>query len=134
MLTQEELEKLVKLIDSGKNTYADLHKEFPYMTDEDWIDIIGDDFQIEEYNENILDRIKKLPQIHHRAIIIFFTETPNDYSEHYQFRPDDSFELSVISENLLYQLKKEDKNQLLILISSVCSIIAAITGIISLVK
>lgn len=134
MLTQEELEKLVKLIYSGKNTYADLHKEFPYMTNEDWIDIIGDDFQIEEYNENIVERIKKISIKPPRNIILFFTDIPDDYSEHYQFKPNDSFELSVISENLLYQLKKEDKNQLLILISSACSIIAAITGIISLVK
>lgn len=134
MLTQKELEKLVRLIGSGKNTYAELHKEFPYMTNEDWIEIIGDDFQIEEYNENLIKRMQNATLRNTRDIIIFFTEIPDDYSEHYQFKPTDSFELSFTSEDLLYQLKKEDINQRLIVVSCISSIIAAITGIISLMK
>ncbi len=134
MLTQKELEKLVRLIGSGKNTYAELHKEFPYMTNEDWIKIIGDDFQPDDYNKGLIGALSMTSIISQRKIIIFFTETPDDYSEDYQFKSTDSFELSVSSENLLYQLKKEDKNQLLIVISCICSIIAAITGCASIMK
>lgn len=133
MLTQEELEKLVRLVGSGKNTYAELHKEFPYMTNTDWMCIIGDDFP-EEENTRLIDCPKNIFILKNKKAIIFFTEIPDDYSAHYQFKPTDSFELSVTYKDLLYQLKKEDINKRLIVVSCISSIIAAITGIISLMK
>lgn len=33
LLTQKEIEKFVTLINSGKNTYKDIHNEFPTIKD-----------------------------------------------------------------------------------------------------
>ena len=45
MLTQKEIEKFVTLINSGKNTYKDIHNEFPNLSDNTLMDLIGDDFK-----------------------------------------------------------------------------------------
>lgn len=114
--------------------YAELHKEFPYMTNIDWMCIIGDDFPERENIIHMECPPKNIFMLENKKPIIFFTEIPDDYSAHYQFKPTDSFVLSVTSANLLHRLKKEDRNQLLIVVSCISSIIAAITGIISLMK
>ena len=44
-------------------------------------------------------------------ILIFFTKVPDNYSENYTFKDDDSFELSVYGENILYQIEKEYQSE-----------------------
>ena len=109
MLTQQELEKLVKLIGSGKNTYADLHKLFPYMSNTDWMQIIGDDFKIEDDDFGVFNtRLIEAANYNKSQIIIFFENVPENYSRSYEFKNDDSFELSVPGANLFYQLDKKN--------------------------
>ncbi len=135
MLTQQELEKLVKLIGSGKNTYADLHKLFPYMSNTDWMQIIGDDFKIEDDDFGVFNtRLIEAANYNKSQIIIFFENVPENYSRSYEFKNDDSFELSVPGANLFYQLDKEKRNKRLIVISTVSGIIAAIASLCALFK
>lgn len=105
LLTQKEIEKFVTLINSGKNTYKDIHNEFPNLSDSTLIDLIGDDFETKNFIY-LSNRIsKKIP------ILIFFTKVPDNYSENYTFKDDDSFELSVHGENILYQIEKEYQSE-----------------------
>lgn len=101
LLTQKEIEIFVTLINSGKNTYKDIHNNFPNLSDSDLMDFIGDDFETKNifYLSNRIN--KKTPTL------IFFTKVPNNYSENYIFKDDDSFELSVYGENIRYQIEKE---------------------------
>lgn len=104
LLTQKEIDSLVKLISTGKNTYKDISENFPYLSGEDLIDIIGDDFSSErEFSIRALDR--------HISPILFFINTPDKYEANYIFKLDDSFELSVYGENILYQLEKERQQE-----------------------
>lgn len=104
LLTQKEIDSLVKLISTGKNTYKDISENFPYLSGEDLIDIIGDDFSFEsEFSIRVLDR--------NISPILFFINTPDKYEANYIFKLDDSFELSVYGENILYQLEKERQQE-----------------------
>lgn len=113
MLTQQEIEELVVLISSGKNTYADIHRKFPNLSSKNLIYYIGDNY-IEEkdfsYNGLNFHRANQnlMRLTSNRTILLFFIKCPDDfYDEEYIFKATDSFELSVAGENILYRLNKE---------------------------
>ena len=107
-LTEKQKEKLALLIDSGRNTYADLHEAFPFFENDDWYDIIGDSFQ--ERNPYGIGDTRWLRENRASKIFIYFERCPESYTRTYQFQPSDKFELSINGENLLYRLKKEQQS------------------------
>ena len=121
--SKEEFETLAKLVDSGKNTYADIHKAFPYWDDSAFYDLIGDPFN------------DPCPlALNSDTIMLFFEERPEDYTHGYRFKDSDSFMLSVTGHDILYQLRKERRQELLAVVAVVASIIAAICSLISIMR
>jgi hypothetical protein len=130
-ITNDEKEKIALLIDSGKNTYADLSKAFPRFSRETWIDIIGDGFKIEKpFSLNAYVS----PHLMVNKTFIFFETCPDDYSAWYEFKPTDKFVLSVSADNLLHQMKKDHQQRLLTIASVVFSASAAIAAILTLLR
>lgn len=121
--TRQEFETLARLIDSGKNTYADIHTAFPYWDDRDFYDLIGNPF-------NGPCPLALNPD----TIMLFFEECPADYTHGYKFRGADAFRLSAKGSDILYQLRKERRQELLTVAAAISSIIAAICSLIGLLQ
>ena len=93
-MTDENIEKLVLLIASGKNTLADIVKTVPIETPDEM------DWLIEKDEYDPLDPPNPLAPIR-------FVEKPQHYLNHRKFDLNDTFCLSEEGENILYRLKKE---------------------------
>lgn len=121
--SKEEFESLAKLVDSGKNTYADIHRAFPHWNDRCFYDLIGDPFN------------DPFPlALNPDTIMLFFEECPEDYTHDYQFKATDTFCLSVTGCDILYQPRKEKRYETLALVSAIASVIAAICSLISIIR
>ena len=103
--TRADCERLVRLADKdGRITYAQIQKEFPEFSNSSIYDWIGDSFHR-----------KSTWDFDHRAlrengwsnVMLFWDTCPDDYVEGYQFKPTDTFYLSVSGFDLRHQLKKE---------------------------
>lgn len=98
MLTDYELEKLVLLIDSGRNTFADLRHAFPDMDHCSWCIYISDAFKILPGLSGFDPDTPK---------VLRFLHVPEDYSPDYHFKTADGFTLTIVGENILRRVKKE---------------------------
>lgn len=94
-MTDENIEKLVLLIASGKNTLADIVKTVPIETPDEM------DWLIEKDEYDPLDPPNPLAPIR-------FVEKPQHYLSHRRFDLNDTFCLSEEGENILYRLRKEE--------------------------
>ena len=121
--TRQEFERLAKLIDDGKNTYADIHKAFPKWDDRCFYDLIGNSFN---------DPFPHVPNPD--TIMLFFEERPEEYGHGYKFKDTDAFVLSVKGHDILHQLRKERQQEILTVVAAIASIIAAICSLVSIVR
>lgn len=121
-LTLEEVEILVKAVGNGHNSYADIKEALPQLSDERLKDAIGDSFK----GRGLLCDIRL-----NRPIWLWFVKCPDDYTEDYIFKDLDRFELSIPGEDVFYQLRKEQLQNLKWLVSTIISVIAAIMAAIS---
>ena len=130
--TRADCERLVRLADKdGRITYAQIQKEFPEFSNSSIYDWIGDSF----HRKSTWDfDPRALRENRWSNVMLFWDTCPDDYVEGYQFKPTDTFHLSVPGSNLLYQLKKEDHQTRLTRIGLLLSGIAAITGILALIR
>lgn len=90
MLTQKTREQLVLLINSGKNSYADIKQAIPELTDAD-LRIASLPMLINDLSERVLSLD------HH----------PSGDAFRYEFTDTDRFSLSIYGEDLLYKIQKE---------------------------
>ncbi|MFC2499828.1 MAG: hypothetical protein ACFNUC_03665 [Selenomonas noxia] len=106
-------EKLVSLVASGINTYADIRRAIPEVTEN----------ALYYVTHNHLDEERLLLQI-----------TPTRYSpeEEHHFLPDDQFELDDTGKDILYHYQERQKNQRLAWIAAISGSIAAIASIAAL--
>lgn len=97
MLTNQKTEKLLRLIASGKNTYADTKHVFP----SDWPDryiYIADEFKRGCFFVGLPPK---------KIGLIEFENVPDDYSRNYQFKDTDTFRLTVVGQNIHDRNEKE---------------------------
>ena len=87
------------LIDSGRNTFADLRQAFPAMGNRDWCIYISDAFKI---LPGLSGFDSDTPKVLH------FLHVPEDYSPDYKFKDSDAFALDIAGKNVLYRVKKEE--------------------------
>lgn len=95
ILTEEQLDNLIWMIANGKNTYKELHKKFPELTN---VDIYKMSVVCSYYGD-----IHKLIYLNRKINI-------DDYPK-YELFDDDTFRLSEEGINRLYVLKKEFKSE-----------------------
>lgn len=136
MLNQENREKLVLLVNSGKDTYTDIKRAIPDLTDSE--------LRIASLPMRIVDLSERVLSLDH---------IPSGDKDRYEFATNDTFSLSQYGVDLLYQVQKERRQEELAIkslataeksltvermalkearISKYCSIIAAISAIISI--
>ena len=113
-MTYKDKEKLVKLISSGHNTYRELKVEFPHMNESAW-----------QYIGNSMTG---------RKDVAFSDKTCSPTEHPKKLAGSDTFRLTEYGEDILYQLKKERKDNILLWFTAICGLIAAITGILALIR
>lgn len=103
-LTTQEIEKLILSIDCNKNTYSDLLKCVPRLNSATLCSYLVNTPEVKEDNyfpPSLLSPLYSKPAYFQLAKEI------SDFVAPYEFKPADTFTLSVTGENILYQLKKE---------------------------
>ena len=129
MLPDELKEKIVKYIDIGHTTYADIHEKFPYVTALDWYSILFDTFP-ESKETAYLGALGQPPK--KDTPLICLQQCPKDFNKLYKFQPSDVFILTIEGRNMAYRLKKEKRKDYLAIMSVIFAAIAAVTGIAAL--
>ena len=103
-LTTQEIEKLILSIDCNKNTYSDLLKCVPRLNSATLCSYLVNTPEVKEdnyFSPSLLSPLYSKPAYFQLAKEI------SDFIAPYEFKPTDTFTLSVTGENMLYQLKKE---------------------------
>ncbi len=120
MLTDQESEKLVQLIASGKNTYADIKHDFPL----DWPDryLYIDDY----FKDGVVFVGHPLEKIG----LIEFEIVPEEYSKEYRFKDEDKFRLTIKGRNLYNKCIREERLYLYTKIAAFASVVAALATVI----
>ena len=127
-LCRKDSECLILMIHEGKNTFKDIREAFPDMGRNTLYNIIGDDF----ITPGGIDYRRAVGR-NSKNILLYFEDCPADYHSGYSFKDSNTFTLSETGEDILYQLEKERRNNGIIYITAIASVIAAITGILALI-
>ena len=108
-------EKLVSLVASGTDTYEQILRAIPELTEN----------ALYYVTHSRLDEERLLSQI-----------TPTRYSpeEEHHFLPDDRFELDDVGKDILYHYQERQKNQRLAWIAAISGSIAAVTSVAALLR
>lgn len=108
-------QKLLRLIASGADTYADIQKALP--------EIDHSDLHFATFCLPAEDRL--LQEINPRS---------RSRDEEYTFQPDDRFTLTDKGRDMFEQAEEERRRSFLLYISTGASIIAALTGLLALLR
>lgn len=105
-LTNKQIDSLVSLIASGKNTYKDIQDAFP------WINSPTMCYYLVDAPKSGPDQFAsmELISIDNHQTYFQFKEIPDDFFYLYEFKPTDTFELNISGENRLYELQKEQES------------------------
>lgn len=114
-LTHEQIDKVIRSIKSGRNTYRDLKNVLPYLNSPTLCSYLVDDFRKDpDAPENpsgtvLLD----IPLTRNSLPHCYFqlAQVPEDFYPLYEFKPTDVFTLSVLGENRWYEIKQLDKQE-----------------------
>lgn len=103
-LTTQEIEKLILSIDSNKNTYNDFLKCVPRLNSATLCSYL---VNIPTLKQNDYRSCSLIAPPRSKPTYFQLAKEVSDFVAPYEFKPTDTFALSVTGENILYQLKKE---------------------------
>lgn len=107
-LTNKEIEALILSIHSGKNTFEDLKKVVPRINSSTICSYLIDEPESKLKDNDLIFNMNNLASLNTRRPYYFqLAKTPNHFYAPYEFKPTDSFKLTITAENLIYQLEKE---------------------------
>lgn len=129
ILCRKDAEKLVLMVYHGQNTFEDIRVTFPSMHITTLYDLIADPFVLTGGESDP----RESRQLASADILLRFQKRPPDFHPYYAFHDTDAFMLAEGGKDILYQLKKERRNNMLLWLSAICGAIAAITGVVSLI-
>ena len=129
ILCRKDAEKLVLMVHQSQNTYKDIRLAFPNMKRPTLYNLIADPFVLITGERDPHES----QQLDSTDILLRFQKRPPDFHPHYAFHDTDAFTLAEGGKDILYQLKKERRNNVLLWLSAICGAIAAITGVVSLI-
>lgn len=119
-MKQSDIETLVRMIADGKNTWKDIHRQFPWLSD-----IEMSAMSVPPYGEP--------NKIVHSEVHI----EPFDISR-FRFSESDTFTLTEAGEDILYRLQKEDEgramNKKILRLTAGSFALAAISFLYSLIR
>lgn len=104
-LTNEQIDHLIALCDSGHNSYADFKETIPDLNSQTFYSYLADDYKLSE--EMTMERLALGAIRHSRPHYFKFESVPNDFVYGYEFKLEDRFLLDVAGLNRSYMLKKE---------------------------
>ena len=105
--SREQCEKLGMLADdNGKVLYKDMQRAFPDASPSFFYNLIGDSFKLKTglFDSRLLTTQSFNP-------MLFWDQCPEDYRDGYEFKPDDTFHLSVPGANIRYEVKKAEAQE-----------------------
>ena len=101
-----DIDRLIGLIHSGKNTFADIRRAFPHMDLRILHRYIADSWSDDPILDDRLHAaLHPLPT----SDILAFEAAPEDYSPLYSFRDGDRFQLTPRGDDLWYHIDKEQR-------------------------
>lgn len=115
-MNNKNIDKLVLMIGKGKNSYRDIHKAFPSLSN---YDIYRMSVVCSYYGD-----VNKLFYLNRKIAI-------DDYPK-YELFDDDTFRLSEEGENRYYKLKKERNDKILAITGAILTAAGLIVSLISL--
>lgn len=112
-LSKKEIESIILAISSGKNTFKDLQDIVPNINSPTMMSYLCN---IPEYDPQYRTPTNTPSSLafpsgsgsQHKCYFQL-KEVPKDFYTFYEFKPDDTFMLSILGENILYQLEKEEE-------------------------
>lgn len=112
-LTNEQIEKIVLSIASGKNSYKDICEAVPEINSATVQDYLKNTPPPDSKTRIVCSNY--LIDNPHKKSIIEFDKVPEQYALMYEFQDTDTFKLTVDGENIRYRLGKEQtaKNEAL---------------------
>ena len=110
-LTHEQIDKVIRSIKSGRNTYQDIQQVLPSLNSPTLCSYLIDDFKDDpNAPKNPLSPIpllrNSIPKCYFQLI-----QVPADFYPLYEFKPEDTFTLSVLGENRWYEIKQLDRQE-----------------------
>lgn len=114
-LTHEQIDKLIRAIKSGKNTYKDIQAVLPSLNSPTLCSYIVDDFKKDPdapekpLSPVLLDiplNLDHIPRCYFQLV-----QVPEDFYPLYEFKATDAFSLSVLGENRWYEIEENDKQE-----------------------
>lgn len=133
-LTHEQIDKVIRSIKAGRNSYQDIQNVLPSLNSPTLCSYLVDDFKKDQNApENPLSPI---PLLRNSIPKRYFqlAQVPEDFYPLYEFKPTDTFGLSVLGENRWYEIREADKNRYLNYVSIALSAVAAIASVISVLR
>lgn len=116
-LTHEQIDKVIRSIKSGRNTYRDLKDALPSLNSPTLCSYLADDFRKDPdapanpSGPVLLDihlTRNALPHCYFQLV-----QVPENFYPLYEFKPTDTFGLSVLGENRWYEIKQLDRQETL---------------------
>jgi len=104
-LTDEQIEKIVLSIASGRNTFKDICEAVPGINSATVQDYLRNTPPPD--SRTLVACSNYLFEKPYKKAIIEFTAIPKDYAIAYEFKETDTFKLTVDGENIRYRLRKE---------------------------
>lgn len=114
-MTREQQEKLVYLVDSGRNTYQDIKQSLPEITDTE------------------MRYASVMAQAHEPRHILDLSFVP-EKPFFYKFQNGDTFHLTEEGQNVLYAYKKEHCQKIMTAIAAGSGAVSALLGVIALLS
>lgn len=107
-LSNKEIEDLVFSIHSGENTFEDLKKVVPRINSSTICSYLIDKPKSQLEGKNLILNMDYMVSLNTKRPYYFkLAKTPSDFYAPYEFKPTDSFALTITAQNLIYQLEKE---------------------------
>lgn len=107
-LNNKEIEALILSIHSGKNTFEDLKKVVPGINSSTICSYLIDEPESKLKDNDLIFNMNNLASLNTRRPYYFqLAKTPPEFFAPYEFKPTDSFILTITAKNMIYQLEKE---------------------------
>lgn len=107
-LSQPCIDQLIRSIASGHNSYQDLQQKVPDINSPTMCAYIATAFKDDPKRPSSPMSLTSLRFANQKLHYFQVNPVPEDFYDLYEFKPTDSFSLSVAGENRWYDLKQED--------------------------
>lgn len=132
-LTDGEIDALVVAVQCGKNSFAELQKIQPRLNSPTMYYYLAD-VPAKPLVPPSIATLGALPIPQWKDVPFCFVSVPADFSEIYEFKPEDAFTLSVDGRNRCERIKEKQENRYMQIAVLTLSAISALLALLALAK